>query len=336
MTTKNPVRRTFLPAKPADKSLSKRRVVKVTKSPASAPASPPAEEKLTSRIATTYEVPSLDEVIAACEQITAIHPACSALPLIDGECFQQLCDSIKKDGQLEPIRINSDGQLLDGRCRLAACFALGIEPNLEVSSDDPWAIAMSNVARRHLSAGQRAIVATELLAAEQNAAKARKLSSLKEGVESPVRRNSGARGRAAKIVGDAVGVSADTLSKAAKLPADLKRKVRDGEVSLNAASRLAEERAGTVRPKAKKSSKKPKPASPVADTDGFITEFRGGAVLVLRHQDHDRQAVIIGPIDGRWRVRTIESIKETVANSIQRAEQLAKRALVGQVEQPAS
>src|SRR5690606_28066869 len=115
-----------------------------------------------------------------CKQITAIHPACSAIPLIDGECFQQLCLSIKKDGQLEPIRINDDGQLLDGRCRLAACFALGVEPELEVSSDDPWAIAMSNVARRPLNAGQRAVVAAELLAAERGAAKSRKLSSLKE------------------------------------------------------------------------------------------------------------------------------------------------------------
>lgn len=329
MTTKHPVKRTTPPACPSGKSLPKRRAVKVTKSPASAPAAPPAAAQATTGAAVHYKFPALDQVIAACEQITAIHPACSALPLIDGECFQQLCDSIKKDGQLEPIRVSNDGQLLDGRCRLAACFALGIEPNLEVSSDDPWAIATSNVARRHLTAGQRAVVATELLAVEQEAAKVRKLAALKAGAENPERRKSGVRGRAAKIVGDAVGVSADTVSKAAKLPADLKRKVLDGEVSLNAASRLAEERAGTVRPKAKKGSTKPKPASPVADTDGFVTEYRRGAVWVLRHRDHDRQALIIGPIDGKWRTRTTETVKETVTNSIQRAAQLAKRALVG-------
>src|SRR5690606_26205036 len=100
--------------------------------------------------------------------------------------------------------------------------------------------------------------------------------------------------------------------KAAKLPAELKRKVRDGEISLNAASRLAKERAGTVSPKAKKSSKKPKPTSPVADCDGFVTEYRRGSVWVLRHQDQDRQAVIIGPLDGRWRVRSTVAAKEAI------------------------
>lgn len=336
MTTKHPVERTIPPASPSGKSLLKRRVIKVKKISAPAPALHTAAKKLTPRRTAIYEVPALELVVAACEQITAIHPACSALPLIAGECFQQLCDSIKKDGQLEPVRINDDGQLLDGRCRLLACFALGIEPKLETSSDDPWAIALSNVARRHLTAGQRAVVATELLAAEQAAAKVRKLSALKAGAEIPECRKSGARGRAAKIVGDAVGVSADTVSKAAKLPVELKRRVLDGKISLNAASRLAEERTGTGRLKAKKSSQNPKSASPAADRDGFITEFRGGAVWVLRHQDHERQAVIIGPIDGRWRVRSTEAAKETITTNIQKAERLAKRALADQFEQPAS
>ena len=80
------------------------------------------------------------------------HPYADILPLLEGEAFDALVSDIRANGLMEPITIYQD-MILDGRNRLRACKAAGIEPEfLEFDGDDPLAFVLSlNVHRRHLS-----------------------------------------------------------------------------------------------------------------------------------------------------------------------------------------
>jgi ParB-like nuclease domain len=94
------------------------------------------------------------------------HPLADEFPLIEGEAFDALVASIKRDGQFEPIMM-CDGKILDGRNRYRACIAAGVEPVFEMFDDtDPSAwvkyVAAKNLTRRHLADGQRALIAARM------------------------------------------------------------------------------------------------------------------------------------------------------------------------------
>jgi N6-adenosine-specific RNA methylase IME4/ParB-like chromosome segregation protein Spo0J len=91
------------------------------------------------------------------------HPYADILPLLEGEAFDSLVADIRANGLLEPITIHQ-GLILDGRNRVRACEAAGIEPRfLEFDGDDPLEFVLSlNVHRRHLDESQRAMVAVRL------------------------------------------------------------------------------------------------------------------------------------------------------------------------------
>ena len=94
-----------------------------------------------------------------------LHPAAELFPVMDEVAFAALVADIATHGQREPILI-FDGQVIDGRHRLRACEQLGLEPLVrQVSADDgdPFGLVVSlNLHRRHLSEGQRAIIAARL------------------------------------------------------------------------------------------------------------------------------------------------------------------------------
>ena len=94
-----------------------------------------------------------------------LHPAAELFPVMDEVAFAALVADIAAQGQREPILI-LDGQVIDGRHRLRACEQLGLEPLVrQVSADDgdPFGLVVSlNLHRRHLSEGQRAIIAARL------------------------------------------------------------------------------------------------------------------------------------------------------------------------------
>ncbi|MFG2836937.1 ParB/RepB/Spo0J family partition protein [Streptomyces zaomyceticus] len=71
-----------------------------------------------------------------------------------------LAESIKAEGQHKPIILDSDGVLLDGRNRLAACEIAGVEPRFTTyTGSNPTALILSNnVVRRHISKGQQAMI----------------------------------------------------------------------------------------------------------------------------------------------------------------------------------
>ncbi len=87
-----------------------------------------------------------------------IHPLAADYPMIGADELADLAQSIKDQGQLDPITLTPDGTLLDGRNRLAACDLAGVDPKFETYDGDPVAfIVGKNANRRQLSAGQRAM-----------------------------------------------------------------------------------------------------------------------------------------------------------------------------------
>lgn len=94
------------------------------------------------------------------------HPAAAHIRGMDEDEFEQLKDSISRNGQRETIKLLR-GEILDGRHREAACLALDREPvyeELEASKvGDPKQYVLAlNVDRRHLSTLDRARMANEI------------------------------------------------------------------------------------------------------------------------------------------------------------------------------
>ena len=81
-----------------------------------------------------------------------VHPFADRFPMLPKEQLQDLAADISEHGQVYPIMTDSDGVLLDGRNRLAACKLAGVKPKVEVwSGDNPLDYILSvNVHRRHV------------------------------------------------------------------------------------------------------------------------------------------------------------------------------------------
>ena len=93
-----------------------------------------------------------------------IHPYAADWPALTGDELERITRSIKERGQRNPIIVrNSDKMLVDGRNRLAACEAIGVEPTVEyldLTEDETLdLIADLNGCRRHLNESQRATLA---------------------------------------------------------------------------------------------------------------------------------------------------------------------------------
>jgi ParB-like nuclease domain len=95
------------------------------------------------------------------------HPACQIFPELSGAEFVALIEDIRAHGLREPILLDTNGAILDGRNRYRACEELGIQPRTRVwkpkDGDSPLALVVSmNLTRRHLDAGQIAGVTLKL------------------------------------------------------------------------------------------------------------------------------------------------------------------------------
>ena len=93
------------------------------------------------------------------------HPACVMYPMIEGQEFQDLVESMRAVGfdPDQPIA-KWRGMVLDGRNRLRAALEAGVEPLFRDIPDEtnPYEYAkLKNLHRRHLSVQQRAIIAAQ-------------------------------------------------------------------------------------------------------------------------------------------------------------------------------
>lgn len=93
-----------------------------------------------------------------------VHPVADLFPMLPPDELDDLADDIKANGLQHPI-VMKDGVLIDGRNRLAACKLADVEPTFEeLNGVDPVVYIMSsNIARRHMTKAQRAMMAAQVL-----------------------------------------------------------------------------------------------------------------------------------------------------------------------------
>ncbi len=164
------------------------------------------------------------------------HPAVDLFPLMDVAGLEDLTRDIKENGQREPVRLDENGRVIDGRHRIMACEKLGRSVEAKTYSgndDDIMRLVISlNLSRRHLNEAQRAAVAA-------------KLANLKSG-----ERKDYAEGRSIDLAvtqaeaAEKLNVSEPSVKRAQKVLRDgtpeLKKKLEAGEVSVSAAADVAE------------------------------------------------------------------------------------------------
>lgn len=106
-----------------------------------------------------------------------VHPAAKLMPLMKGDELKEFVEDIRQHGQRQPI-VMFNGEVLDGRNRLEACRQLKIEPKIVEwtgRGQSPTAYVVSmNVARRQLTASQKAAIAHQMRPLFAAEAKARK------------------------------------------------------------------------------------------------------------------------------------------------------------------
>ena len=176
------------------------------------------------------------------------HPHADLFPLLSGADFDALVADIKVHGLRIPIVLH-DGKILDGRNRHRACIRAGVEPRFEDfdgTSDEALALVVSlNLARRHLTTPQRAVLALQLLPMEREMAQQRMgMGRPPQGEpQQKVAEVSGQRGQATELAGARVGVSKETVRQAtmiAEQAPDVIAAMREGVVhSMPEAQRLA-------------------------------------------------------------------------------------------------
>lgn len=202
-----------------------------------------------------------------------VHPAADLYPLIDGEEFAKLVDSVRRNGLREPILLDHDRKrLIDGRNRYRACEAAGVKPVFETLGPDYTElmildlIADLNEHRRHMNAGQKAFVALgfePMIAAAVKAEEAARKSaavgdqSARAGnspsnstpadlpESSTSRRERESREQAAKKVG-ASGRAVQQAKAVERDAPDLAEKVRAGELALDAADKQRKQRVAAL------------------------------------------------------------------------------------------
>lgn len=89
-----------------------------------------------------------------------VHPVADLFPMLPADELQDLAEDIKTRGQLQPIVLDAEGRILDGRNRFAACQIAEVEPKFSTfDGEDPEGYALAvNIARREMNKEQKAIV----------------------------------------------------------------------------------------------------------------------------------------------------------------------------------
>src|SRR6266851_9772027 len=93
------------------------------------------------------------------------HPAADLFPMLVGVDLAALTESVRANGLRQPITL-AEERVLDGRNRLRACLAAGVEPRfVDFAGDNPWQYVWDlNAERRHLEPFQKAALAVKFAA----------------------------------------------------------------------------------------------------------------------------------------------------------------------------
>lgn len=206
--------------------------------------------------------PSVAASIATTSRIDAttaleMHAAAGFFPLMAGNEFDALVESIRAHGLRNPI-VLAEGMILDGRNRYNACLAADVEPRFVEweprNGESPYDFVWSqNAERRHLDAGQKAALRLKCLEAseawhkQKAAARARQSPGRPKKNGGNIAIDSVAKApKARESLAAAAGVSPRTAQAALTLKQEAPEKfeaVADGKVSLNLAVKQAKQAA---------------------------------------------------------------------------------------------
>ena len=198
------------------------------------------------------------------EKVSKLEPEYHELSTVflsfeDTQEFDGLVESIKKYGLFDNI-LMWKGSIVDGRHRHKACLKAGVQPQYEYLPDDmPFNVVMdrvisSNLMRRHLTTGQRAMTAAAL---------ANMTSGARTDLE-PTTNSS--KVKSTKDSADQLNVGTTAVKTAKAISRDfpdLADSVKSGSMSLNAADEERKKRLG-IPPKFSP------PIVKIADLDEFM------------------------------------------------------------------
>lgn len=213
----------------------------------------------------TFEI---KDALARYPVIKGVHPVADIFPIMSGEEYGALVDSVRESGLLEPIIVTKDGLLLDGRHRLFACLDAEVEPDWRTyEGDDPAGYAFTtNAKRRNLTPAQRATIAVQYEEYQSKLAKERQRAALAAGnrtkhatpgqtsivVNSPQSKQTAPPApKARDIAAVAAGVGSQVVQRAkyvAREAPDMFDRMKAGSTSVNDAYREAKARAAARTP----------------------------------------------------------------------------------------
>jgi len=180
-----------------------------------------------------------------------IHPVAHIFPDMTPIEYRSLVDDIRKNGLLEPIWVDADGLVLDGRHRIRACEELGIDCASRVfTGSDPVSFVVSlNLNRRSLNKSQVSMCAAraeELR--EKLAEEAKERQRARKGNQPGTTMDQGPylpKLTTRDAIGAAFGISGKSVERAVKVltksPPEVIQAVDEGKVSVRSAVKLADE-----------------------------------------------------------------------------------------------
>ena len=159
-----------------------------------------------------------------------IHPFCQAVPEMSAEQYEYLKNDIAETGFIRESIVLLDDQVLDGRHRQQACIELGIAPDyvpwMGTEAEARKMVISANLARRHLTDGQKAMAAADIMSAPSHR---------------PVK---GEQVVTRKQAADAAGISERSVTHAKtvqdKGTPELEEAVRKGDVAVSDAAAVAD------------------------------------------------------------------------------------------------
>ena len=183
------------------------------------------------------------EALAKANKEYKFHPFCLLFPLMGEAELSGLAEDIKANG-LQKTIVLLNGDILDGRNRLIACFMAGVEPQFREwdgeGSPLDWVMS-ENLHRRHLTSMQRAVLACDLLPTLEADAKERQRLSPGRGEKVAKESATSEQGKASEIAAKALQTNATYVEFAKKLAGeapDVLEQVRSGVLDYRAAKTL--------------------------------------------------------------------------------------------------
>jgi DNA modification methylase len=177
-----------------------------------------------------------------------IHEVANLFPMMREEEFDALCVDIQTNGLITPICL-FENKIIDGRNRYKACRKIGINPQTVNWKGEEGNLVnfviSANLHRRHLSSGQRAVLALEFERYFAVEAEKRMKAGVKIEENPPAFLQEGSKGESAEQAAKVLKISQRYVHYAKKLEKDapdLFEQVKKGEINLSQAKQLLKKR----------------------------------------------------------------------------------------------